>query len=63
MHAVLIILLYTRRGPNVYIRYFYFPFGDALFYRFRVTAKVQFYFGHLVNGIALFIFGTKVQIV
>ncbi len=37
------------RGPNLFFKYFYFPFGPGLFYSLRVPIKVQFFFGCLLT--------------
>ncbi len=41
------------RGPNLFFKYFYFLFGTGLFYPFRVTAKVQIFWGSLAGPLTL----------
>ncbi len=38
-----------QRGPNLFFKYFYFPFWIGLFYPLRVLAKVKFFWQF--NGI------------
>ncbi len=35
--------MYHFRGPYVFFKHFYLPFGDGLFYTLRIISLVQFF--------------------
>ncbi len=45
--------LSTKRGPNLFFKYFYFLFGPGLFNPPRVPAKVKFYSRSLAGPLTL----------